>query len=88
MCIPVYQNSSPRRILWLTHTPNSFYSSGYQDGYDHGRLHGLFEGREIGKEKAYEIWEEVGYYEGWAMSHLASGAGVKGKQARYAFSSS
>lgn len=44
----------------------SFFQQGYQDGFDHGKLHGLFEGRELGKEKAFEIWEELGYYEGWA----------------------
>jgi hypothetical protein len=45
-------------------------------------LHGLFEGRELGKEKAFEIWEELGYYEGWAglfMENLKS----TGKEGRY-----
>lgn len=63
----------------------SFYTQGYQEGYDHGRLHGLFEGREIGKEKGYELWEEVGYYEGWAgfyLSQLGEGGEAKGKEAR------
>jgi primary-amine oxidase len=45
----------------------SYYEQGYKDGFDHGRLHGLFEGRAIGQEKAYEIWEEVGFMEGMAL---------------------
>ncbi|WVO15393.1 hypothetical protein L204_103051 [Cryptococcus depauperatus] len=49
-----------------THLESTFYSKGYDSGFAHGRLHGLFEGRELGKEKSWELWEEVGYYEGWA----------------------
>jgi hypothetical protein len=43
-----------------------FYEEGYRSGFDHGRLHGLFEGRALGQEKCFELWEEVGYYEGFA----------------------
>ena len=43
-----------------------FYKEGYDIGHAHGALHGTFEGREIGREKAFELWEEVGYYEGTA----------------------
>jgi hypothetical protein len=60
----------------------SFFQQGYQDGHAHGQLHGLFEGRELGKEKAFEIWEELGYYEGWAglfIENLRS----TGKEGRY-----
>ncbi|GAA6044356.1 hypothetical protein JCM8097_008404, partial [Rhodosporidiobolus ruineniae] len=31
-----------------------------------GELHGLFEGRELGRDKAWELWEEIGYAEGTA----------------------
>ena len=69
-----------------------FYSEGFQDGFTHGQLHGLFEGRELGKEKAFDLWEEVGYYEGTAMFWMESlqgsqgtgTAGGKSKETRYA----
>jgi flagellar biosynthesis/type III secretory pathway protein FliH len=60
----------------------SFFQQGYQDGHAHGQLHGLFEGRELGKEKAFEIWEELGYYEGWAGLFL-SNLKQTGKEGRY-----
>ena len=47
-----------------------FYDEGYADGFAHGALHGLYEGRALGQEKAYELWEEVGYYEGFAQTYL------------------
>ncbi|ORX39118.1 hypothetical protein BD324DRAFT_649208 [Kockovaella imperatae] len=66
-----------------------FYAQGYDDGHAHGRLHGLFEGRQLGKEKAFELWEEVGFYEGSAMfwmKRLGGGGdksnGSKSKEAR------
>ena len=43
-----------------------FYEQGYQDGYAHGRVHGLIEGRALGREKGFEMWEELGFYEGFA----------------------
>ncbi len=43
-----------------------FYASGYEEGYAHGRLHGLIEGRALGAEKGFELWEELGFYEGAA----------------------
>ncbi|BGO91045.1 hypothetical protein NBRC10512_001349 [Rhodotorula toruloides] len=43
-----------------------FYQRGFDAGLPHGELHGLFEGRELGREKAWELCEEVGYYEGMA----------------------
>ena len=43
-----------------------FYNVGYEDGYKHGRLHGLIEGRALGAEKGFELWEELGFYEGAA----------------------
>ena len=39
---------------------------GYEEGYAHGRLHGLIEGRALGAEKGFELWEELGFYEGAA----------------------
>jgi hypothetical protein len=45
----------------------SFFQHGYTDGYAHGRIHGLIEGRAAGKEKGMALWEEVGYYRGFAM---------------------
>ena len=27
-------------------------------------MHGTFEGRELGRQKGFEVWEEVGFYEG------------------------
>ncbi|GAA5941666.1 ribosome biosynthesis protein LTO1 [Sporobolomyces koalae] len=45
---------------------SQFYAAGYDSGLPHGKLHGLFEGRELGREKSWELWEEIGYYEGMA----------------------
>ncbi|WWC91259.1 uncharacterized protein L201_006202 [Kwoniella dendrophila CBS 6074] len=54
----------------ITNMESKFYQQGYQDGFDHGKLHGLFEGRELGKEKAWELWEEVGFYQGLAETYI------------------
>lgn len=54
----------------LTNLESKFYDEGYADGFAHGALHGLYEGRALGQEKAYELWEEVGYYEGFARTYL------------------
>ena len=48
-----------------------FYDQGYQDGFSHGRIHGLIEGRALGREKGFEIWEELGFYEGFAKTWMA-----------------
>ncbi|SGZ32187.1 BQ5605_C043g12107 [Microbotryum silenes-dioicae] len=50
----------------------SFFHNGFQGGVVHGRLHGLFEGRSIGKDHAWQLGEEVGYYHGFALvwAHL------------------
>lgn len=45
---------------------SQFYQQGFSSGFPHGELHGLFEGRELGKEKSFELWEEIGYYRGVA----------------------
>ena len=44
-----------------------FYDQGYQDGFAHGHIHGLIEGRALGREKGFEMWEELGFYEGFAL---------------------
>jgi hypothetical protein len=48
-------------------TFGSFYKSGYNAGFSHGQAHGIFEGRTLGQEKGFEIWEELGYYQGTAI---------------------
>ncbi|KAI9451598.1 hypothetical protein F5148DRAFT_1277688 [Russula earlei] len=50
----------------LLHLEQRFYTVGYEEGYAHGRLHGLIEGRALGTEKGFELWEELGFYEGVA----------------------
>jgi len=49
-------------------TRESFYEEGYRDGFVHGRIHGLIEGRALGREKGYEMFEELGFYEGFALT--------------------
>ena len=76
----------------LNHLEASFFQSGYSAGFAHGALHGTFEGRALGKEKGFELWEEVGYYEGvaglWKLvldrpqrQEAEGGGGAKGKRA-------
>ncbi|EDR15972.1 uncharacterized protein LACBIDRAFT_243559 [Laccaria bicolor S238N-H82] len=55
----------------LIHVEQTFYDSGFQDGFEHGRIHGLIEGRALGREKGFEMWEELGYYEGFALTWRA-----------------
>ncbi|PPQ69476.1 hypothetical protein CVT25_002040 [Psilocybe cyanescens] len=45
-----------------------FYETGYEDGFAHGRIHGLIEGRALGRQHGFEMWEELGFYEGFAMT--------------------
>lgn len=53
----------------LSLTPRfRFYDEGYKDGFAHGRIHGLIEGRALGREKGYEMFEELGFYEGFALT--------------------
>ncbi|WWC73138.1 uncharacterized protein I206_107104 [Kwoniella pini CBS 10737] len=73
----------------ITNMESKFYQEGYKAGYDHGELHGLYEGRELGKEKSWELWEEIGYYEGFIKVYidLLSGKDIqegskRGKDAR------
>ncbi|EPQ53080.1 DUF1715-domain-containing protein [Gloeophyllum trabeum ATCC 11539] len=51
----------------LVNLEQTFYDDGYKDGYAHGRIHGLIEGRALGREKGFEMWEELGFYEGFAL---------------------
>ncbi|KAF8640989.1 hypothetical protein AX17_000634 [Amanita inopinata Kibby_2008] len=55
----------------LVHVEETFYDVGYQDGFAHGRIHGLIEGRALGREKGFEMWEELGFYEGFALMWAA-----------------
>ncbi|KAF9225257.1 DUF1715-domain-containing protein [Gyrodon lividus] len=55
----------------LVHLEQTFYDAGYADGFAHGRIHGLIEGRALGREKGFEIWEEIGFYEGFALTWQA-----------------
>ncbi|CAE6533702.1 hypothetical protein RSOLAG22IIIB_06328 [Rhizoctonia solani] len=50
----------------LANLEESFYNTGHEDGFQHGRIHGLIEGRALGREKGFEMWEELGFYEGFA----------------------
>jgi len=51
----------------LVHLEQTFYDVGHEDGFSHGRIHGLIEGRALGREKGFEMWEELGFYEGFAL---------------------
>ena len=68
-------------MLTLLLTKNKrFYKVGYKDGFAHGRLHGLIEGRALGAEKGFELWEELGFYEGaarlWTAAASTDAGGV------------
>ncbi|EPS97000.1 hypothetical protein FOMPIDRAFT_1129443 [Fomitopsis schrenkii] len=51
----------------LINVEQTFYDEGYKDGFAHGRIHGSIEGKALGREKGFEMWEELGFYEGFAM---------------------
>ena len=55
-------------MLPLLTLHSRFYDEGYEDGFAHGRIHGLIEGRALGREKGYEMFEELGFYEGFALT--------------------
>ncbi|KAL9939439.1 hypothetical protein V8E36_001256 [Tilletia maclaganii] len=64
------RNRSPPAALDMdsvTNLEEGSFQRGFGGGHDHGRLHGTFEGRSLGREKGFEIWDEVGYYEGVAQ---------------------
>jgi predicted transposase YdaD len=64
-----------------------FYDNGYEDGFDHGRIHGLIEGRALGRQKGYEIFEELGFYEGFALSWKVIHESIGGSE-EFVYSSS
>lgn len=51
----------------LVNLEQTFYQTGHDDGFAHGRIHGLIEGRALGRAKGFEMWEELGFYEGFAL---------------------
>jgi len=59
--------AEPFDLESLVHIEQTFYDHGYEDGHGHGRIHGLIEGRALGREKGFEMWEELGFYEGFAL---------------------
>ncbi|KAF8497772.1 DUF1715-domain-containing protein [Russula emetica] len=72
----------------LVHLEQTFYTAGYEDGYAHGRLHGLIEGRALGAEKGFELWEELGFYEGaarlWTAVFSTDSSGTDARGAHHA----
>ncbi|KAF8167201.1 hypothetical protein B0H34DRAFT_680787 [Crassisporium funariophilum] len=62
----------------LVHVEQTFYETGHEDGFAHGRVHGLIEGRALGREQGFEMWEELGFYEGFALTWRA----ILAKQSR------
>lgn len=57
-----------------------FYEAGYAEGHAHGAQHGIFEGRQLGREKAWEVWDELGFYEGYAGVWSRRLAGATGRK--------
>ncbi|KAG6817238.1 hypothetical protein H0H87_011295 [Tephrocybe sp. NHM501043] len=51
----------------LVHLEQTFFETGFEDGFAHGKIHGLIEGRALGRAKGFEMWEELGFYEGFAL---------------------
>ncbi|WFD29270.1 Checkpoint protein hus1 [Malassezia sp. CBS 17886] len=45
---------------------NDAYTAGYAEGMERGRHFGELDGRALGREKGFELWQEVGYYNGMA----------------------
>ncbi|KAI9456827.1 DUF1715-domain-containing protein [Lactarius psammicola] len=72
----------------LIYVEETFYKVGYEDGYAHGRLHGLVEGRALGAEKGFELWEELGFYEGaarlWTAAASTDAGGVDSRGSHHA----
>ncbi|KZV98891.1 DUF1715-domain-containing protein [Exidia glandulosa HHB12029] len=56
----------------------NFYNVGHEHGFEQGKLAGFEDGRQLGIQKGFEIWEEVGFYHGfaslWRAYHIKSGA--------------
>ncbi|KAG9080306.1 hypothetical protein FRC06_006807 [Ceratobasidium sp. 370] len=72
----------------LAHLEESLYTTGHQDGFAHGRIHGLIEGRALGREKGFEMWEELGFYEGfatlWLRPAVRAGGNIDDRAIRHA----
>jgi hypothetical protein len=64
-------DQTPQSMRFTTSLWRRFYDTGYEEGFAHGRNHGLIEGRALGTDKGFEIWEELGYYEGFALTWQA-----------------
>ncbi|KAL5513964.1 hypothetical protein ACEPAG_2725 [Sanghuangporus baumii] len=69
-------------IETLVDLEQQFYDSGYSDGVEHGKIHGSIEGRHLGREKGFEMWEELGFYEGFAKLWKTLSEHGKGKDNR------
>lgn len=71
----------------LVSVEQTFFDDGYTDGFAHGRIHGLIEGRALGREKGFEMWEELGFYEGfartWGAVLSAQGEEERGRSANH-----
>ncbi|KAH9981668.1 hypothetical protein BJV74DRAFT_77615 [Russula compacta] len=80
----VYTSTDPQDfdLEQLVHLEQTHYTVGYEDGHAHGRLHGLIEGRALGAEKGFELWEELGFYEGSARLWTAVSTDSNGTDAR------
>jgi len=50
----------------LVDLEQQFYETGYAEGLADGKVQGHTEGRQFGAAKGFEMWEELGFYEGFA----------------------
>ena len=50
-----------------------FLTYGYEDGVEAGRSEGLIEGYILGTRKAFEILQEIGFYDGVTKMWLKMG---------------
>lgn len=50
----------------LVNLEQKFYDAGFAEGFEHGKMEGHNEGLTYGLEKGYDMWEEIGFYEGFA----------------------
>ncbi|CAG8519508.1 5594_t:CDS:2 [Paraglomus brasilianum] len=57
----------------LLHLENMFLTYGYEDGVEAGRSEGLIEGYVLGTRKAFEILQEIGFYDGVTKMWLKMG---------------
>ena len=45
-----------------------FFDEGYKEGLDRGTLLGREEGKTLGVQAGYELWDELGFYIGFATT--------------------